>query len=219
MAWIILRHYWEDDSMDQHMKGPWAFAMFAGASELGCKASCISLARMVVEAGHTNVPLFKPIIARFRNIVREGNDPNALSIEARDLMKQEKYNAAGRWAQRALYIAGGEDFEFEADAHHVIGIAYAKAGKKAEAREHFTLASDLGLSTVLRDIAELSDDLGEKRECLYKLGCTGFRTGFKNLGELTLFLGEHPLLPPAERERQRLMALEWMRLSDKDSKY
>ena len=91
--------------------------MLAGAAALGCDASTISLTRWwnarFPQTDMALSNLFRPVAARFREILNKGNNPYALTVEALRLVNTDKPQAALRFVNRVAQVTDVESFPWK----------------------------------------------------------------------------------------------------------
>lgn len=178
-------------------RGPVSLAMFSGASFLGCEASTISLVRLLTgSSGASSAstagaggdmsdrPLFRPAVARFRDLVRAGRNPYALATEGLRLMAQGKPHAAARHVERALQLGGGDEaFPWAGQCRVVLGQARQAAGDDAGALEHFTRAAELGQRDAWQWIGRVTAGEGAREDAWFKGGVAGDPVAFGLLAD------------------------------------
>lgn len=193
-------------------------AMFAGASALGCEASCISVASVLFNSDRRlqAVPLYKPIKMRFDRIIRESRNPNAAAVEAERLLQEgKKPGAAARVAQRALELAGHGDFTWRPLCMHTLGRAYEAQGHPGKALECYREATLGGENRSWEGVAKTATDPKEQREAWFRAGQMGSEMGFNRLSEHFRNLSAQiPSSDSKEKKRLDLWAAEWGRLND-----
>ncbi|KAF4121353.1 hypothetical protein GMORB2_2315 [Geosmithia morbida] len=167
------------------IRGPVVYAMFSGASMLGCEASCVSLVRLIMadQRGVAFRPLFRPNVVRFRAIVRAGRNPFALATEGLWLLAQGKPNAAVRLVERALQIGGGDAFAWAAQCKLALGQARHALGEDGAALELLTAAAEAGQRDAWRWIGRLAPDEAGRRDAWFKGGIAGDAKSFDLLGD------------------------------------
>ena len=161
-------------------------ALFSGASALGCEASTVSVMSILKSSAEREKvfdhPLFKPTVARFREIVTKGRNPYALAMEGqRLLLDQQKPQAAVRFLERAVQL-GGPEFQWKPSCQYYIGLAYLKLKDEAKAHEYLEMAASLGYKDAWHQLAKGESKTDEDRQVtLYQSGLLGDLNAFHHL--------------------------------------
>lgn len=198
-------------------------AFFSGASALGCEASCISVVSAFQTSKDTamllSTPLFKPTLARFREIVSGIKNPYAMTVDGENHLRARRFNAAIRCLERALQL-GGPDFQWAPTCEYRLGLAYKGLGDYAKAQALIGRAAAAGVPEAWFQLAELSPAGSQERmEAGYKAGCLGEPLAFADLAdELDSRAGKDGLTPE-EREDLLHFSAEAKRLARYDVPY
>lgn len=160
-------------------------ALFSGASALGCEASTVSVISILTSSAERDKvfdhPLFKPTVARFREILTRGRNPYALAIEGQQLLDQQKPQAAVRFLERAMQL-GGPEFQWRPSCQYYLGMAYLKVKDEAKASEYLEKAAELGYKDAWHQLAKDTSKTDENRQVtLYQSGLLGDLNAFHYL--------------------------------------
>lgn len=195
-------------------------AMWASASDMGYLPATISLAREISRGGAWGMnPQLKRVETRFKQLVSEGRDPNALTVEGELLYKLGKYDAAVTMLKRALLV-GGEDFEWESSCRLQLGRAYVKLQRHVEAREAFEAVANMGSAGADADLGQLlrSSDQEKAEGYFYSAGIHGQPDMLRHLSEIAFEKIATATDEHAAKDHQ-LWAMEWARLADLTEKF
>jgi tetratricopeptide (TPR) repeat protein len=197
-------------------------AFFSGASALGCEASCISVFSAFQTSRDTSMlftPLFKPTLARFREIINGTKNPYAMALDGENHRRTGRFNAAIRCLERALQL-GGPDFQWGPTCEYRLGLAYKGLGDYTKAQPLIEKAAAAGVPESWFQLAELSPVGSQERmEAGYKAGCLGEPLAFADLAdELDSHAGKDGLTPE-EREDLLHFSAEAKRLARYDVPY
>ncbi|KAJ4319746.1 hypothetical protein N0V84_006221 [Fusarium piperis] len=196
-----------------------AGALWTAASNMGYRPSTISLARELIGSGAWGkATQYRNIETRFKQIVQEGRDSNALTTEGERLYRLGMYDAAVKVLQRAL---GPEDSEFEWK-HHCqlcLGRSYIKLGRTAEAKELLEGIEGAGSGEAAVELAQLlrTSDADKMEQYLYTAGINGRLETFRQLSEIEFEKEAGETDKMAKKEHNR-WAMEWSRLADETEK-
>lgn len=191
--------------------------LWASSSGLGFQPATISAAGYLVLKGGWNGKL--PAVAKlenaFRTLVRAGNDPNVIAVEAMRLFLQNKTIQASVLFKQAL-DRGGTDFSFFQACHFYLGKIATLQGKRDAAIKHLE-NSIFGLrppsENELGKLYALADRPQEAEQHFYNAAMLGIDTAWSRLAELDLARS----LDESDGERKehyQLRAAEWHRLSN-----
>ncbi|KAF4452459.1 Tetratricopeptide-like helical [Fusarium albosuccineum] len=192
-----------------------AVAMWTSASEMGYKPSTISLARDVFRAGAWGRKAqLRKLETRFRQIVSEGKDGDALTVDGEMLYEQGQHGTAAKVLERALAL-DDPSFEWEHHCQLCLGKSYLKLGKPAEAKK---VLEDMGDNCSPEGHAELADllrtsDPEKSKQHRYLAAINGKLDMFRYLAE-TAFEDEARATDAGSRKDHHLWAMEWSRLAD-----
>ncbi|KAF5020762.1 hypothetical protein F66182_7222 [Fusarium sp. NRRL 66182] len=200
-----------------------ATAMWASASAAGHRLSTSLLSRdFKVSGTWGNAPAFKGLENRFRQLVAEGKDRDALTVEGEDLYKSGKYIAAAMMLEKALGL-GDSGFFLKELCQMNLGRAYFKLGKIAQARELLEMMASSGDWISADADAELAQmlrptDPDEAMQRMYSAALEGRDDMFQKLAEIAFEKEAHATDNKSKREHF-LWGAEWSRLADSTVEY
>ncbi|KAH7272645.1 hypothetical protein NW759_003431 [Fusarium solani] len=196
-----------------------AGALWTAASNMGYRPSTISLAREIIGSGFWGkASQYRNIESRFKQIVQEGKDRNALTAEGERLYRLGMYDAAVKVLQRALGPEGSE-FEWKHHCQLCLGRSYLKLGRTAEAKELLEGVEGAGSGEAAVELAQLfrTSDPDKMEQYLYTAGINGRLEMFRQLSEIE-FEKEARETDKASKKEHNLWAMEWSRLADEREK-
>ncbi|KAK7429994.1 hypothetical protein QQZ08_003383 [Neonectria magnoliae] len=189
--------------------------MWASAAEMGSRTASVSLARHIIRSGAWGQKSqMKNIETRFKQLVSEGKDPNALTVEGEHLYELGKYDAAANMLRRALDL-GEDDFEWKSLCQLYLGRSYLKLKRPTEAREVFEALSESGSAEADADLGQLlrSSDIEKAEQHLYTAAINSNPETFRHLSEIA-FENMSRATDEYTRKDQQRWAMEWSRLAD-----
>ena len=196
-----------------------AGALWTAASNMGYRPSTISLARELIGSGvWGKASQYRNIETRFKQIVQEGKDRDALTAEGERLYRLGMYDAAVKMLQRALSPEGTE-FEWKYHCQLCLGRSYLKLGKTAEAKEVLERIEGAGSGEAAVELAQMfrSSDPDKMEQYLYTAGINGRLEMFRQLSEIE-FEKEARETDKEAKKVHNLWAMEWSRLADEREK-
>ncbi|KAF7548137.1 hypothetical protein G7046_g8780 [Stylonectria norvegica] len=211
----ILRYIPQSGNVQALCLGLWS-----SASEMGYQPSTLSLARFLITGGvWGKISHLTKVEARFRNIVKAGKDPNALTAEGELLFAQGNYDAAIKLLERTRTLPSAA-FEWKPYCLLCLGKAYAKTQRHAEAKEALTAALEAGCFEARAELGQLlrSSDVEKAEQYLYTAALHGKPELFRNLSEMA-FESEANATDDDTRKNHQLWAMEWSRLADQKEPY
>ncbi|KAH7023543.1 hypothetical protein EDB80DRAFT_697875 [Ilyonectria destructans] len=206
----IMRHIREPRSSQS-----FAVAMWASAADMGHRPATLSLARQLIHShAWGQKSQLRKVETRFKQLVSEGKDPNALTIEGEMLYELGKYDAAAKILKRALLL-DGEDFEWKSQCQLYLGKAYVKLQRPAEAKEVFQAIPNSGSSEADVELGQLlrSSDVEKAEQHLYAAAINGKPEMFRHLSEIA-FDNQTKATDKQTMKDHQLWAMEWSRLAD-----
>ncbi|KAJ4268557.1 hypothetical protein NW762_002621 [Fusarium torreyae] len=195
-------------------------AMWASASEAGYHISTVSLGRcLMMSGGWGKLQGLKRVEDRFRQIVSEGKDQNALTAEGESFYKAGRYEAAVRILKRALSL-NDFDFDWRDDCQMCLGQSYLKLGRTAEARQVFEALGGARIPDADAELARMlrKTNPDAARQRMYSAAIGGRRDMFSQLAELELEQEAQVTDSESKKDHQR-WAMEWFRLADPSVKF
>lgn len=189
-----------------------AGALWTAASNMGYRPSTVSLARELIGSGvWGKATQYRNVETRFKQIVQEGRDRNALAAEGERLYRLGMYDAAVEVLQRALG-PGDPEFEWRQNCQLCLGRSYLKLGRTAEAE---TLLEEVGSGDAAVELAQLlrASDPDKTEQHLYTAGLHGRLEAFRQLSEIEFEREARETDPEAKKGHNR-WAMEWSRLAD-----
>ena len=196
-------------------------ALWASASELGHVASTLSASRVLIESGNWGKSSnLKKVETRFKQIVSEGKDPNALVLQGELYYQEGKFEAASRIIQIALRL-GSPTFEWKALGQRCLGNALTKLQRRPEAIKALEEAVvESGFVPAMGDLGQLLRESDPERaeQLLYTATGHGDVKWFSHLSEMAIEKQLASSDDKASKEHQR-WAMEWARLADPKASY
>ncbi|KAF4951382.1 hypothetical protein FSARC_12939 [Fusarium sarcochroum] len=192
-----------------------SIAMWASASEAGHHVSTLSLARcLMISGGWGKSQRLKRVENRFRQVVAEGKDQNALTAEGENFLQIGQYEAAVKILKPALSL-NDSDFEWRDDCKICLGKSYLKLGRSAEARQLFEAVENARISDADAELAQMlrKTNPDEARQRMYSAATGGRQDMFNQLAELELEK-EAQATDDESRKNHQLWAMEWLRLAE-----
>ncbi|KAL6356285.1 hypothetical protein LRP88_09879 [Fusarium phalaenopsidis] len=186
---------------------------------MGYRPSTISLARELIGGGFWGkASQYRNVESRFKQIVQEGKDRNALTAEGERLYRLGMYEAAVKVLQRALGPEGSE-FEWKHHCQLCLARSYLKLGRAAEAKEFLEGIEGAGSGEAAVELAQLlrTSDPDKMEQYLYTAGINGRLEMFRQLSEIE-FEKEARETDKAPKKEHNLWAMEWSRLADEREK-
>ncbi|KJZ78910.1 hypothetical protein HIM_01683 [Hirsutella minnesotensis 3608] len=190
-------------------------ATWASASARGHDPSTISLARMLVQMGAYGLSrALKPSEARFKQLVAQGQEPNALTVEGELLAEKGQRQVAIAMLRRALKV-GGRDFQWRPICELQLARQLAEVGQVDEARRLFESLGDEDIRMVHEELGKMLRpvDADAARQRFFTAGLLGSKEAFTYLSEMALEDAARAADATTSDEDYR-WALEWSRLAD-----
>lgn len=197
-----------------------SIAMWKSASDMGHRPSTLSLARFLIRSkSWGKLEPLRRVETRFKQLVAEGKDPNALTAEGESLYENGQYDAAVKIMQRALQL-DSSGFEWKHYCQVCLGKALTKLDRQLEAQHAFEGALESGSIEANGELGQLSrqSDLGLAQRYLYRAAMDGDSEMFRHLSEIRV---EEQAVANDDKTRRehQLWAMEWSRLADKKAAY
>ncbi|RDA92809.1 hypothetical protein CP533_0824 [Ophiocordyceps camponoti-saundersi (nom. inval.)] len=190
------------------------------ASHMGYAPSTLSLINLLdkIRGGKFGKSKsFAEVEARFKQIVVQGKNPDALTLEGKRLYTRSIYSGAAEMLQRALKV-GSRHFELETVCRHYLAKTYLKLDRKKEAMDSLHILADAGLVDAQAELGKLyrPTDPVKAWQYLYE-GARANSELYRDLSEMTL---EGAASTSGARHENLLRwAWEWSRLAKSDVKY
>lgn len=206
----ILRHF-------QNVESAQAFsmAMWKSASDMGHRPSTLSLARFLIRSkAWGKLEPLRRVETRFKQLVAEGKDPNALTVEGEFLYEHGKHDAAVKTLQQALRLPSS-NFEWKHNCQLCLGKALVKLDRPTEAQRAFEDAVESGSIAANGELGQLLrlSDLGRAQQYLYLAAIDGRPEMFRQLSEVSVEK-QSAADNDKSRKQHELWAMEWSRLAD-----
>ncbi|KAM5351472.1 hypothetical protein ACJ41O_004195 [Fusarium nematophilum] len=195
--------------------------MWASASEMGYRPSTLSLSRDLVRShAWGRKSQLRRVETRFKQLVSEGRDGDALTVEGEMLYELGKYGAAAKMLERALRLEDSSGFEWKPHCRLCLGRSYLKLGRTAEAREVLEAMEGSGSAEADVELARMlrTGEPDKAEQHLYVAAVNGHMDMFRQLSEMEFEKGASS----ADRESKKkhhLWAMEWSRLADPREKF
>lgn len=159
-------------------------------------------------------PGSKKIETRFKQIVLEGNDSNALTADGELLYEQGKYEAAVKTLRQALRL-DSPNFQWKAYCYMCLGKSLAKLGKRPEAIQAMETAIESGSFEADGELGELlrASDPDRAEQLLFNAATNGMPEMYSHLSELAMER-QGAAVDDESRKEYGHWAMEWSRLAD-----
>ncbi|RDA84517.1 hypothetical protein CP532_1491 [Ophiocordyceps camponoti-leonardi (nom. inval.)] len=194
-------------------------AMWLTASHAGYVPSTISLAMHIIKAEcFGQLECFRKVEAHFKQLVEEGKNLDALTVEGLRLFRRSDYYDAMQILIRAIKISGGRNFELRNTCElHLAKIAL-KSGKNEVALSVLGTLSKSGLAEAHAELGRLlrPTDPVKARQHLYE-GAPGRTELYRDLSEMAL--EDAASATGAQHKNLSQWAWEWSRLADPSVRY
>ncbi|RCI17188.1 hypothetical protein L249_2160 [Ophiocordyceps polyrhachis-furcata BCC 54312] len=194
-------------------------ALWLNASHMGFDPSTISLAMGIVRAEcFGELKGFHEVEARFKQLVVEGKNPDALTVEGQRLFMQSDYFGALEVLNRAMRIAGVSDFELKTTCRLHIAKAFLSLDKKTVAMSVFNDVAKTGLAEAHAELGRLlrPTDPVRARQHLYE-GAPGRSELYRDLSEMAV--EDAASTKGTHHKNLSRWAWEWSRLADRSVEY
>lgn len=203
--------------------------MLMSASSLGYTPSTLSLIRILTQAENLKVTerkdMFRDPMARFRRILQNGENPDALTLQGLLLVRQGHDTQALKHFDQAIKAASRKDsagqesmpavrkprWAYEGSCYHQRGRILLKQGRREEAAAAFrVVALELNLAKGHLELAKLlPHDAPERETCLLKAAQASQFEACELLAHDAIGKAMDPGVPKAERDYAAKMAYEW----------
>ncbi|PFH57936.1 hypothetical protein XA68_14361 [Ophiocordyceps unilateralis] len=188
--------------------------LWACASNMGFVPSTISLAMQLVRGGTFGKhKAFQMIEARFKKLVIEGKDPNAMTVDGQLLFTQTRFTLAAAMLAKALRV-GSSDFELKPSCQLYLAKTYLKLGRDVVAMDLFDQLAKIGVTEAHAELGRwlMTTDPNRARQHLYE-AARGQPELYKDL--FTISMKEAASASGKRNEDLLRWALEWWRLADR----